>query len=64
MYAFKTHDEVPMFLRNYLMSVVHAEVFSEIDLHDANSFLNDLEAQYQRPVDSEVIYRELAQPVK
>ena len=59
MYAFKSHDEVPMMLRNYLMVVMKPATFDEIDLRDANSFLNDLEEVYGKEVDNDVILQDL-----
>ena len=38
-YQFKSHDEIPFLLRNYLMTVAEVSVFNEIPLFDVNSFL-------------------------
>lgn len=40
---FKDHDEVPMLLRNYMMTVTEKNSFDAISLEDVNSFLEGLE---------------------
>lgn len=40
---FKDHDEVPMLLRNYMMTVTETPSFDAISLDDVNDFLEGLE---------------------
>ena len=61
-YQFESHDEIPLILRNYLMTVAEVSVFNEIPLFDVNSFLNGLEEFHGKSVDSDVIHKELNAP--
>jgi hypothetical protein len=63
-YKYHKHEEVPIMLRNYIMTVSQADFFEELDLTNINVFLNELEEFYNRPIDSTVIYQELAMPLR
>lgn len=40
MFNFRSHDEVPFVIRNYVMTIVNVETFAELDINEMNDFLN------------------------
>ena len=59
MYEYATHEEVPIMLRNYLVSISGVSVFDKIRLFDINDFLNGLEDYYGAVLDENIIREEL-----
>jgi hypothetical protein len=42
-YKYKTHDEIPAYMRDYILDVSDSESVEQIDVQDINDFLNGLE---------------------
>jgi hypothetical protein len=42
-YKYKDHQDIPNYMRAYLMDVVDADYLEEVDIEDINDFLNGLE---------------------
>jgi hypothetical protein len=42
-YKYKSHEEIPSYMRDYLLGVADANHVEELDLDDINDFLNGLE---------------------
>jgi hypothetical protein len=42
-YKYKDHQDIPNYMRAYLMDVVDADYLEEVDIEDINNFLNGLE---------------------
>lgn len=42
-YNYKDHQDIPNYMRAYLMDIVDADYLEEVDIEDINDFLNGLE---------------------
>lgn len=52
-YNYKDHQDIPNYMRAYLMDVVDADYLEEVDIEDINDFLNGLE-EWEDDYDFEV----------
>ena len=52
-YNYKDHQDIPNYMRAYLMDVVDADYLEEVDIEDINDFLNGLE-EWEDDYDVEV----------
>ena len=42
-YNYKTHEEIPSYMRDYILGVADCIAIEQLDLDDINDFLNGLE---------------------
>ena len=52
-YNYKDHQDIPNYMRAYLMDIVDADYLEEVDIEDINDFLNGLE-EWEDDYDFEV----------
>jgi hypothetical protein len=42
-YNYKTHEEIPSYMRDYILGIVDCIAIEQLDINDINNFLNGYE---------------------
>lgn len=42
-YNYKTHEEIPSYMRDYILGIVDCIAIEQLDIHEINNFLNGYE---------------------